>query len=115
MGGAWQVGISFAVLRLAPNAYWHLARVAVPPMVTGQRRFAMSKPPTKANTVFKGSQGADWQLNACVGDNGGPYDLYDYAQGYFEATRVLITAGGKTGCNNRRSHLSNMPVLAPCR
>jgi len=29
-------------------------------------------------------------FNACVGDNGGPYDLYDYAYGYFDATRLLL-------------------------
>jgi len=27
----------------------------------------------------------NWDLNACVGTNGGPYDLHAYAQGYFRA------------------------------
>jgi hypothetical protein len=39
-------------------------------------------------------------FNACVGDNGGPYDLYDYAHGYFDATRLLLKAVGKTGSVN---------------
>lgn len=38
--------------------------------------------------------------NACVGDNGGPYDLYDYARGYFDATQVLLKSVGKTGSVN---------------
>ena len=38
--------------------------------------------------------------NACVGDNGGPYDLYDYARGYFDATRILLKTVGKTGSVN---------------
>ncbi|MGY3448345.1 hypothetical protein [Bradyrhizobium sp. USDA 4353] len=44
--------------------------------------------PFKQNDVFKHVD-AD-PLNACVGNNGGPYDLYDYAKGYFEATKTLI-------------------------
>lgn len=46
------------------------------------------KPPFKQNDVFKHIDGD--QLNACVGTNGGPYDLYDYAKGYFEATKTLL-------------------------
>jgi hypothetical protein len=46
------------------------------------------KPPFKQNDVFKHIDGD--QLNACVGNNGGPYDLYDYAKGYFEATKILL-------------------------
>ena len=42
----------------------------------------------KENALFKGSD--NWVLNACVGDNGGPYGLYDYAQGYLECARVII-------------------------
>jgi hypothetical protein len=46
------------------------------------------KPPFKQNDVFKH---IDFdQLNACVGNNGGPYDLYDYAKGYFDATKTLL-------------------------
>jgi hypothetical protein len=42
----------------------------------------------KQNDVFKH---VDFdQLNACVGNNGGPYDLYDYAKGYFDATKTLL-------------------------
>lgn len=36
-------------------------------------------------------------LNACVGNNGGPYDLYDYAHGYFDATQNLLQSAGKSG------------------
>lgn len=48
----------------------------------------------KENEVFKGILGH--QLNACVGPNGGPYDLYDYAKGYFEATKIIL-ANSKGG------------------
>jgi hypothetical protein len=45
----------------------------------------------KSNSVFQGLQKyADY--NACVGENGGRYDLYDYACGYFEATDTLLKA-----------------------
>lgn len=44
--------------------------------------------PFKENDLFRGVANED--LNACVGDNGGPYDLYDYAQGYFTATKLLL-------------------------
>lgn len=47
----------------------------------------MAKPPFKQNEVFKH---VDGQLNACVGNNGGPYDLYDYAKGYFQSTATLL-------------------------
>lgn len=44
--------------------------------------------PFKQNDVFKH---VDFDpLNACVGNNGGPYDLYDYAKGYFDATKTLL-------------------------
>ena len=39
-------------------------------------------------------------FNACGGDNGGPYDLYDYAHGYFDATRLLLKSVGKSGLLN---------------
>lgn len=42
----------------------------------------------KENALFKGT--GNWPLNACVGDNGGPYGLYDYAQGYLECARLII-------------------------
>lgn len=47
----------------------------------------------KENDLFKGLQDHEAALNACVGNNGGPYDLYDlydYAQGYFDATKILL-------------------------
>lgn len=53
------------------------------------------KEPFKENDVFKHID-LD-PLNACVGNNGGPYDLYDYAKGYFDATKILlenISGGG---------------------
>src|SRR5688572_30124182 len=43
----------------------------------------------KENELFRGELA--WSdKNACVGNNGGPYDLYDYADGYFDATRGLL-------------------------
>jgi hypothetical protein len=46
------------------------------------------KGPFKQNDVFKR---VDLDpLNACVGNNGGPYDLYDCAKGYFDPTETLL-------------------------
>lgn len=42
----------------------------------------------KENDLFKSTN--NWPLNACVGDNGGPYGLHDYAQGYLECSRLII-------------------------
>src|SRR3954468_3804886 len=56
-------------------------------------------PPFKENDLFMGVPALS-QHNACVGDNGGPYDLYDYAHGYFEATRLLLKSVGKAGWVN---------------
>jgi hypothetical protein len=47
---------------------------------------------TKQNNLFQGLQNQYANFNACVGDNGGRYDLYDYAQGYFSATDTLLKA-----------------------
>lgn len=33
----------------------------------------------KQNDLFRGLQNDLSRFNACVGNNGGPYDLYDYA------------------------------------
>lgn len=44
----------------------------------------------KQNDLFRGLQNDLSRLNACVGNNGGPYDLYDYSWGYFEGTRLLL-------------------------
>jgi hypothetical protein len=46
------------------------------------------KEPFTQNDVFKHVD--NHKLNACVGNNGGPYDLYDYAKGYFDATKILL-------------------------
>lgn len=53
----------------------------------------------KQNDLFR-PDFARMDFNACVGDNGGPYDLYDYAHGYFDATRILLKSVGKTGSVN---------------
>ena len=50
----------------------------------------MSRPIYKTNDLFRG--GHPWQLNACIGKNGGPYNLNDYCLGYFDAARVLVQA-----------------------
>ena len=42
----------------------------------------------KENNLFSG--GANCDLNACVGRNGGPADFGRYAQGYFEAGERLV-------------------------
>jgi hypothetical protein len=52
--------------------------------------FKWNDPPSfKENDLFRGVPQLS-QHNACVGNNGGPYDLYDYAHGYFESTRLLL-------------------------
>ena len=50
----------------------------------------MSNTNYRVNDLFKPSD--DWQLNACVGKNGGPYDFQAYSVGYFNAARVLVDA-----------------------
>src|SRR6266581_4944036 len=61
-------------------------------MAKGFRRF-------KQNDLFR-PDFARMDFNACVGDNGGPYDLYDYANGYFDATRLLLKSVGKSRVMN---------------
>ena len=51
----------------------------------------------KQNDLFKGVQNQHADLNACVGINGGTYDLYDYSWGYFELTRLLLIDARKPG------------------
>lgn len=34
-------------------------------------------------------EGSDWNLNACVGTNGGPYNYMDYARGYFQTGHTI--------------------------
>lgn len=46
--------------------------------------------PFRENILFHGLQTEASQFNACVGTNGGPYDLFDYSKGYFEATRFIL-------------------------
>ena len=43
--------------------------------------------PYKQNALFTG--GPEFKLNACVGRNGGPYNLHAYAGGYFRGARRL--------------------------
>lgn len=49
---------------------------------------ARTRPPYQLNDLFR--PGPHYQLNACVGPNGGPYDAWDYAKGYFRAGKVLV-------------------------
>ena len=37
-------------------------------------------------------QGPNPRLNACVGNNGGPYDFADYGEGFFDGGRKIIAA-----------------------
>jgi hypothetical protein len=48
----------------------------------------------KQNDLFRSDRERS-NYNACVGDNGGPYDLYDYTDGYFDATDRLLKAVAK--------------------
>jgi hypothetical protein len=43
----------------------------------------------KQNDLFRGDID-HWGLNACVGTNGGPYDLRAYAKGYFKAGERIV-------------------------
>lgn len=43
-----------------------------------------------ANPLF--TNGENHQMNACVGDNGGPYELFHYAEGFFEAGHAAVDA-----------------------
>ena len=42
------------------------------------------------NMLFR--SGPDYQLNACVGTNGGPYDLRSLGQGFFDGGKAIIHA-----------------------
>jgi hypothetical protein len=44
----------------------------------------------RQNDLFRGALNS--RLNACVGDNGGRYDMSHYAHGYFAATRKILEA-----------------------
>lgn len=53
----------------------------------------------RRNDLFR--DGDHWELNACIGTNGGPYGFVDYSLGYFEAgmqlVEVLIKDSGVRG------------------
>lgn len=40
------------------------------------------------NPLF--TNGEVTSMNACVGDNGGPYDLFDYGKGFFSAGHAIV-------------------------
>jgi hypothetical protein len=44
----------------------------------------------KPNALFRG--GPNYDLNACVGENGGPYDLRAYGQGFFDGGKAIVDA-----------------------
>ena len=54
-----------------------------------QMKKPTTKNPYKQNNLFRGEAG-NFDLNACVGTNGGPYDFLDYARGYVRAGIVLV-------------------------
>ena len=63
-------------------------------MVVSQTEFSMSpnrpRPSKyKHNDLFRPDPGRPF-LNACVGTNGGPYNLQDYSMGYFRAGERLV-------------------------
>ena len=67
----------------------------------------------KENALFRGLT-AHGRYNACVGNNGDPYDLYDYAQGYFEATGILVRGTMKPGVPIASSSIrSACPFVMP--
>lgn len=52
-----------------------------------RRKSAPAVPRYRENDLFR--RGPRIQLNACVGSNGGPYDLHAYSRGYFLAGQRL--------------------------
>ena len=50
----------------------------------------MSQLQYKTNDLFR--PGSPGHLNACVGQNGGPYGFADYSLGYFDAARAVVQA-----------------------
>jgi hypothetical protein len=42
------------------------------------------------NALFRGGPVTDY--NACVGENGGPYDLIDYGKGFFDGAQEIVVA-----------------------
>ena len=51
--------------------------------------------PFKTNDLFKG--GERTYLNACVGNNGGPYDGMDYGDGFFRGGQIIVD-----GCKEQK-------------
>jgi hypothetical protein len=45
------------------------------------------------NPLF--TNGKNSNMNACVGDNGGPYDLFDYGKGFFEGGHAIVKAASE--------------------
>ncbi len=50
----------------------------------------MTKYNFSPNALFRG--GPNTELNACVGENGGPYDLIDYGKGFFDGAQEITKA-----------------------
>jgi hypothetical protein len=48
----------------------------------------MAKRRFQRNALFR--NGPDMGLNACVGDNGGPYDFADYGEGFFRGGTAIV-------------------------
>jgi hypothetical protein len=44
------------------------------------------------NPLFTNGDNAN--MNACVGDNSGPYELFDYGKGFFEGGHAIVAAAG---------------------
>lgn len=50
----------------------------------------MTKYDFSPNALFR--EGPNTELNACVGENGGPYDLIDYGKGFFDGAQEITKA-----------------------
>jgi len=46
------------------------------------------KPTYMANSLFR--NGPNAQLNACVGENGGPYGYDEYGDGFFDGAKMIV-------------------------
>jgi hypothetical protein len=53
------------------------------------------------NPLF--TNGENFHMNACVGDNGGPYNLFDYGRGFFE--------GGHAAVKSAQDHVGPVDLL----
>lgn len=45
------------------------------------------------NPLF--TNGENYQMNACVGDNGGPYELFHYGEGFFNGGHAIVSSAEK--------------------